>query len=168
MPTADPKQLAQALPLRDIHLPPPPGWWPLAPGWWLVLGLILVLALLLVLLWRRHRRLRYRRQALRQLSNLETANNLSASSLVAELSILLRRAALCAFPTEDCAGLSGEAWLQFLDRSLKDQSFAAGAGRCLATGPYQPTVEIDHSALLSLCRRWLRRLPPVPRHGRVR
>ena len=28
--------------LRDIHLPPEPGFWPPAPGWW-ILALILVL-----------------------------------------------------------------------------------------------------------------------------
>jgi len=168
MPAPDPARLAQALPLRDIHLPPPPGWWPPAPGWWLLAGLLAALPLLLLLLWRRFRRLRYRRQALSRLATLEQEQELAPSALVAELSALLRRAALCAFPAENCASLSGEAWLGFLDRPLKGQPFSGGAGRCLATGPYQRAVEIDRGALLGLCRRYLRRLPPAPRRGRAR
>jgi len=158
MPVADPDKLAQALPLRDIHLPPPPGWWPPAPGWWLLAGLVVLLGFLLALLWRRIKRLRYRRQALQQLADLEQ-QGFPASTLLAELSMLLKRAALSAFPEENCAALNGEDWLRFLDRSLKDNSFSQGIGRCLATGPYQSAVEIDRTALLSLCRRWLQRLP---------
>jgi len=37
-PTIDVSQL----PLRDIHLPGPVGWWPPAIGWWLVAALVLV------------------------------------------------------------------------------------------------------------------------------
>ena len=167
MPAADPVQIGQALPLRDIHLPPAPGWWPPAPGWWLLIGLLVVLIPLCLFLWRRSRRLRYRRQALRQLSSLERADDLAGHVLLAELSLLLKRAALCAFPDESCAGLSDEAWLRFLDRPLPDQPFSTGAGSCLAVGPYQRAAEIDRAALLSLCRRWLRQLPPTPRHGRT-
>jgi len=167
MPAVDPAKLTETLPLRDIHLPSAPGWWPPAPGWWLLAGLLVILMLLLLVLWERTRRLRYRRQALDQLSQLERAE-VPASALVAELSTLLRRAALCAFPEENCAGLNGEGWLNYLDRPLKESSFATGAGRCLATGPYQPAVEIEREALLNLCRRWLRRLPPTPRRRRAR
>lgn len=166
MPAADPAKIGQALPLRDIHLPPAPGWWPPAPGWWLLAGLLAVLALACLFLWRRARRLGYRRQALRLLTGLERTDT-TGHALLAELSILLKRAALCAFPEENCAGLSDEAWLRFLDRSLPDRPFSTGAGSCLATGPYQRSAEIDRAALLSLCRRWLRRLPPAPRRGRA-
>ena len=31
----DPTQL----PLRDLHLPPDIGWWPMAPGWWVLLAI---------------------------------------------------------------------------------------------------------------------------------
>jgi Domain of unknown function (DUF4381) len=168
MPAPDPASIAQTLPLRDIHLPPPPGWWPPAPGWWFLAALVTLLVLLLLVLRRRALRLRYRRAALHQLARLEESESLPPGALVAELSALLRRAALCAFPEQSCAGLSGEDWLRFLDRSLKEQPFATGAGRCLATGPYQRSVAIERAELLSLCRRWLRRLPPKPRRRRVR
>jgi hypothetical protein len=167
MPEADLVRIGQSLALRDIHLPPVPGGWPPAPGWWLLTGLSATLTLLLLLLWQRGRRLRYRRQALRQLTCLAQTNEISSHVLLAELSTLLKRAALCAFPDEHCAGLSGEAWLCFLDRSLADTLFTTGVGRCLASGPYQQAVEIDHEALLNLCRRWLRRLPPAPSRGRT-
>ena len=36
----DPK----ALPLRDIHLPEPIGWWPPALGWW-ILALLVILTI---------------------------------------------------------------------------------------------------------------------------
>ncbi len=50
--------------LRDMHLPPPPGWWPPAPGWWLTGGLLLLLVALGVAAWRRHRSANaYRRRA---------------------------------------------------------------------------------------------------------
>jgi cbb3-type cytochrome oxidase subunit 3 len=163
MPVADPATFDQPLPLRDLHLPPPPGWWPPAPGWWLLVALVIVLLLLLFFLWQRARRLRYRRAALRQLHALEENDALPPSALVAELSALLRRAALCAFPDESCAGLSGEEWLRFLDRSRQEQPFSTGVGRCLATGPYQREVEIERAELLRLCRCWLQKLPPMPR-----
>jgi len=145
-----------ALPLRDIHLPEAPGWWPPAPGWWLLAGLALVLLAGLGWLWRRHRRGRHRRLALREIEKL---SQLPAAELAAELSQLLRRAALCHFPRRDCAGLCGEAWLEFLDHPFPERPFSRGAGRALLEAPYRPEAGIDTQALLELCRRWLKRLP---------
>lgn len=57
--------------LRDIHTPPPPGWWPPAPGWWLLAALALGAILLAGLwLWRRYRRRAYRRAARAELAAL--------------------------------------------------------------------------------------------------
>ncbi|SEA23232.1 protein of unknown function [Desulfuromusa kysingii] len=157
-------QTAQKLPLRDIHLPPTPSWWPLAPGWYLLIVLLLLILLLLWFLWQRAQRLRYRRQVLQQLDQLAKMD--SDHTLIAELSVLLRRSALHAFPDENCAALNGEEWLQFLDRHAAEPSFTTGIGRCLAAGPYQPTSEVDRDALLALCRCWLKRLPPTLRSRR--
>lgn len=146
------------MPLRDIHLPAAVGWWPPAPGWWVLAGLVLLLAAGLVWWWRRHRRLRYRRQALRELEQLAV---LPAAALTAGLSRLLRRVALCHVARRECAGLSGEAWLAFLDRPFADRPFSEGIGRCLLDAPYRPAAEIDHQALVGLVRRYLRQLPPA-------
>lgn len=163
MPGVDP---AAALPLRDIHLPPAPGLWPFAPGWWLLLALLLLLCLGLWLLLRRARRLRYRRQALQQLTELERNLQLSPSALLSALSALLRRAMLCTFDRQSCAGLSGEAWLLFLDQGFRDAPFSSGVGRCLGQGPYQQECNFDRVALLALCRRRLKKLPAAPRNRR--
>ena len=31
-----------ALPLRDLRLPEPVGWWPPAPGWWILAAIVVV------------------------------------------------------------------------------------------------------------------------------
>ncbi len=169
MPAAEPHPGGTPiLPLRDLHLPEPPGFWPPAPGWWLVFGGLLLVLVLAWVLGKRRKRLRYRRAALRQLAKLER-QKLADRDLLVRVSSLLRRAALAAFPQSGCAGLQGENWLLFLD--AHDQgadAFSHGPGRCLAAGPYQPAPQYDRAALLGVCRSWLKQLPPQPRAGRGR
>src|SRR3546814_17152591 len=107
--------LKEALPLKDIHLPPAPGIWPLAPGWWLALA-VLVFALIAIgrWWWARHQR-RVRHRQLEQLFARCTDAAMSPTARLAQLSQLLRRAARVALG--DAAGqLHGEHWLQWLDR----------------------------------------------------
>jgi hypothetical protein len=151
--------------LRDIHLPEPVGWWPPAPGWWLLLAALLALFLLLSL-WRRQARLRrWRREARTAISRLRQQHQQrpeSGRAVVEQLSALLRRIAITRFPAVEVASLSGEAWLQFLDRPLKgSNAFQQGAGRLLAQAPYRSQhVNIrEVEALLNLAERWLAALP---------
>ncbi len=146
-----------ALPLHDIHLPAPIGWWPPAPGWWILSGLLLLVPLLVWGWWRFRQRRRMRQLALQQLEKL---TDFPETELLIALSRLLRQAAIIHFPRQDCAGLSGQDWLEFLDRSLNDRPFSTGIGRCLSDAPYRPGTEVDTVALLDLCRRWLKKLPP--------
>jgi len=144
--------------LRDIHLPGPVSWWPPAPGWWALAALLLLALGAGLWWWRRRQRLRWRRSALGQLARLRGVND---AVLVRELSVLLRRVAVSRYPQSEVAALSGAPWLAFLDRALggTDTPFQTGAGRVLATGPYAARVQVDETALLALCERWIKQLP---------
>jgi hypothetical protein len=156
------------LPLRDIHLPPPVGWWPPAPGWWLLaLALVLLgVGLWLLLRWFRRGRLRRAARAALQQLFAEYRGHGDDRRLLRELSVLLRRIALSRFPRRRVARLSGAPWLAFLDQPLDGsrlaEGFSRGPGRVLAEGPYAPAAELDAAALERLCRTWLRRLPKGP------
>ena len=65
--------------LRDIHLPPPPGWWPPAPGWWLLaLVGVVVLVLAVRMLWRLERDRRWRARVRAELERIAAAHALDA------------------------------------------------------------------------------------------
>ena len=153
----DPSQL----PLRDLHLPDPVGWWPLAPGWWLLLAMLAAALVWLAVVARsRHRQGAARRHALRKLRELERryAEDGDAVQLAIDVSALLRRAILAYSPRADVAGLTGPAWMERLDSGLAAPLFADGAGRALLDLPYR-RPGADHSAdvtaLLSAVRRRL-------------
>ena len=141
--------------LHDIHAPPPVSWWPPAPGWWLLLGIVVVV----LLLWWRLRRARpWRRPALRELQELELEFRASGDvgTCVAKLSVLLRRVALSA--RAPAAALTGEAWLKYLDELGRMQQFNKGIGRALITAPYARAQTVDVPELITLIRRWLKRV----------
>lgn len=149
----------QQLPLRDIHLPDPIGWWPMAPGWWLLLISVLGLLITAVWLWRALTRQSLKKIARRELNTLQERYDLSAADKVRQLSILLRRISISAYPRAEVASLTGNAWLGFLENHLKDRRFLQGPGRLLAEAPYRPVQEIDLGPLFRLCREWIERLP---------
>lgn len=152
----------QQLPLRDIHLPEPIIWWPPAPGWWLLLAsfFILILSIFLLRRWLLKRHKEPKRIARRELKRLqkEYKQHQNPQILVQKISTLLRRICLSYYPRAKVAGLTGEAWLQFLDKQVENQPlvnqpFTQGKGRCLIDAPYIPhKVDIDVDGLFKLCR----------------
>jgi len=130
----------QALPLRGLHLPEPVGWWPLAPGWWLLIAVLVVASALLIRTWlQRRARSAARRRALRQLEESRSAyaHHGNPVTLGAEVSELLRRTMLAYAPRAEVAGLTGDAWLAWLDRDLDEPRFRDGPGRKLLELPYR-------------------------------
>ena len=158
-PAFPPDPLAE---LRGYHLPEPVSWWPPAPGWWLlVLLLLIMLGTVIWLLLRSRRRGAARRSARRELQALRAAHVADADDavLVQGLSRLLRRFALARFPQERVAGLTGEAWLHFLDRQSPDNPFTQGPGRALVEAPYRPEMSVQASELTGLVERWIKANP---------
>ena len=159
-----PDEAATTLPLRDIHLPPDPSFWPPAPGWWLLAALLLGAGLLLARRlprWRARRRLRRAIEA--ELDRIAADRESDPATRAAALSGLLRRAARLIDPA--AVALSGEDWLAFLDRQWPPArrgvaSFRQEPARLLLELPYRPPGDrdarsADLPALIALAREWL-------------
>ena len=149
----------ESLPLRDIHLPDPVSWWPLAPGWWALMVLIVMVVLLIAYCIRRYRNHKISALYLvkQELERIKTDFNINQdkSNLVKELSELIRRLSISIFPREESAGLTGEEWLKFLDQYSDKNEFDNGIGRVLIEAPYQADPEFNSNELLALIASWV-------------
>jgi hypothetical protein len=164
------------IPIHDIHLPATVSWWPPAPGWWILGALLVILAVFVARRLARRPaspdRERSRRMAAIHehwrtfLSTYGTDAGDVDGHGVRELSEFLRRVALSLHSRESVAGLSGEAWLAFLDQTTQGNDFRSGVGRLLLDAPYRPPGAIATSewrSLLELCDRWVARAVQPPR-----
>jgi hypothetical protein len=146
------------IPLRDIHLPGPVGWWPPAPGWWILLG-VLVFAAVFSLV--RYRQLYRERAALKALNAVLVALEHGEEPVycLQRISMILRRFAMSvAARTDSIAGLTGERWLAYLDSRWERGAFAGGQGRVLTVGPYTRPERVrpdDVVELNAICRDWV-------------
>jgi len=101
--------------LRDIVIPEAPPLWPPAAGMWVALGIIVLLMLLVAWkLYTMRRRNAYRKAGLLLLSEVKTAH---------DVSVVLKRVALAAFPREHVASLYGDDWAAFLQTTCAHTSF---------------------------------------------
>ncbi len=160
-----------ALPLRDIHLPEPVSWWPLAPGWWFFGGALLVAAALAAWLWRRHRRARLPRAVGAELSAIETAYaaDRDLHRAAGRLSVLARRVAL-ARGLSDAVAATGRPWIDLIARDCGTQPPPAVAA-LLTEAAYSPpsAAALGDDVLadaVALIRHWAERpLPGEARHA---
>lgn len=142
------------LPLRDLHLPDPVGWWPLAPGWWFVIVVLVIsVGWLLLQVLRAYRINAARRYAVRRFGAIEAEYRRHRDPVLLgkQLSQLLRRSMLAYAPRADVAGLTGAKWLEWLDRDLPVPYFHTEGGKSLSQLPYRNPADdfrdIDIGAL---------------------
>lgn len=147
--------------LLDIPVPPEVGLWPATWPARIAIAVFLAAVIAGVWQWLRHRRSnRYRREALAELKRIAQApGGMASQQTAAQLSLLVRRTALAAFPRKTVAPLAGEEWLAFLDRSFAGTGFSDGPGQLLVSAPYSPMPpgETQLAALVELTGRWIRR-----------
>jgi len=147
--------------IDEIMLPEAISWWPSAPGWQ-VLGVILVAWLLLrvIRLVRYWWRNRYRREALRQLQQVQQQADGQMQDVVAVIPYYIKVTALQAYPRAEVASLSGDTWLAFLDAHYSGPSFADGTGRKLLAVSYLPREQWqlddnESGRLIQMAQQWI-------------
>ena len=145
-----PNWLAQ---LSPAHVPPPPGWWPLAPGWW-GLALLLAVAVAAVTYWQRRPPVRLRRAALRELEHLELTA-VDDAALARGLEHLLRRLAVARFGRDAVASLSGPRWIAFVI-AHGGAAWAGESGSGLLHAAYGGTSKPERALWLTGARAFLK------------
>jgi hypothetical protein len=139
--------------LRDIHLPPPPSWWPLAPGWWALAVLILVAIGLGLWWWRRQRRRHTEeRLVLAEVDHLLASARAQPQLLASGLHQLLRRGALRIDPL--AAQQHGDDWRRTLARIPVDTATLEQL-HGVEAAMFRPGAPLDADAAARATRRWL-------------
>lgn len=102
--------------LRDIVPPDAPPLWPLATEAWLLLAMLASVAFILIYQRRQARkREAYRRAGLALLDGVSTVH---------DVSVVLKRVALAAYPREQVASLYGEDWADFLRQTCHRHDYS--------------------------------------------
>lgn len=155
-------ELAQ---LRDIHMPLPINWWPLAPrGYCLLLVLLLLGGLLWIYGRRYYQNGRAKRAALQLLSQYRLASQQQDSQMTcAQVSMLLRRVALAYYPRKEVASLQGDDWILFLNKTANRVRWGRKLDfnrvrKELLQLPYCPTHQPNQlPLLLRMAAIWIKR-----------
>jgi hypothetical protein len=159
----DPKLSAALEGLRDIHLPAPVSFWPLAPAAWALFALA-VLTVVAAMWAIRRRRRSVRRVALHELRALEAAFQAAKVAetdrveLAISLTTLLRRVALVRVTRNGVGALHGEPWVAFLTEGTKDAARSPRVVRDLVQTAYggERSAAGDPVEWLAFARSWIR------------
>ena len=143
--------------LQGLKTPEHAPWFPLAPGWWLI---VIGVAALLSGWWFykcKKNNARFYQVSHRELLsiNLKFSDTSQNAEFIQAISRWLRQVSLQAFPDKDISALTGDNWLNFLDSILYGNDFSQGDGKVFGTLVYSKQPEINRTAILSLCNRWL-------------
>jgi hypothetical protein len=152
----NPDPLAQ---LRDIHAAANASWWPPAAGWWMLFLLLLLALIFVSRYFKARRKVKQRRQQMLgwiDLLNVLVDPKEQPQAYLSGVNRVFKVVALKAFPAENCAALSGSAWVAFLREKLENQS-ATEPLQALASGPFDPRPEFDAAAICELGRDWINR-----------
>jgi len=146
--------------LKDIHLPPVPGWFPPAPGWWILAFLLLVLIVYAFYKWRQRQLFRRPiKLALQELFQLDLQSNDPAvqCQTLQAISALLRRFCLVFFPRRQVAGLCGQSWLDFLKKRAGEKGLKITDAELypLLEDAYAPVAATDLEVLGKIIEKWL-------------
>ena len=94
--------------------------------------------------------------AKKHFKSLRQNEQLTKQEQLVALSSLMRRTAVSLYPRTDVASLTGEDWLNFLDKSIANRGFNSDTGWLLTDALYSQSVDTQYlGALYNLCETWL-------------
>ena len=147
--------------IDEIILPDAISYWPTAPGWQ-VLGVLVGIVVIIRAIQRAKHwwRNRYRREALRQLDQVQKQAGKQLQDVVAVLPHFIKVTALHAYPRQEVAALNGKPWLSFLDAHYSGPAFSEGIGEKLLALAYLPREQWqlndqESNELINMVRRWI-------------
>lgn len=137
--------------LKDIHLPPEIGLFPLGYG---AVTLVIIFVLLIVLTpYFRYLYLQSKKKYALDVLNALKQNNMSS---ICKISELIRR--ICKIKHKKAVALYGAAWADFLNKT-SDEKISLSQMNILVNAPYAPaTLEVnqkDFSALKHFAQKWV-------------
>ena len=144
--------------LKDIHLPHPVGWWPLASGWYVLIGIIFIgLIFIVYFSYQRYLGTQAKKQALAllQVYAVEYTKTGDTQLTSARISELLKRVALVYYPRQHVAGLHGEEWINFLNSTGQGVDFKS-IKTMLLDLPFKPNDFINLNPLIMQAKRWIK------------
>ncbi|EMI52935.1 DUF4381 domain-containing protein [Rhodopirellula sallentina] len=132
--------------LRDVAVPPPVSWWPLAPGWWVLIAVVVAGVVFGVLKWRRHWLAdAYRRDA------LEAVDRASTDAAIVQI---LKRTAIGADTRSHVGSLTGRRWCDWLS-ATGDASMTDETAERITVGVYRDGNRRTPE-LADFAKRWIR------------
>ncbi len=159
---------AQALQLRDIHLPHT-SLWPLAPGWWILLILALVGLFFLIKKIRKIQKLKALNKLMQnELASIREAYNQhkNKQQFAADAAQLLKRFVRHIVTDSRATALTGKAWINYLHNLSKGDDFKQHA-QTLTHGQYQKNSNFDVSKLTASLKNFFpKAIKNVAKHKR--
>lgn len=158
-PSQNPQVQAVLAQFKDIEIPDPVTWWPLAGSVWaLIISIIGIVIGLSWYYWVSYKNNRYRREATQKFEAILNKKLPSQEAILA-INQLLKQVAITHYGRTRVSSLSGEAWLKFLQ---KTGSYIEQPKNLLSffQSSYQPhSLEINKAefeGFLTYSRAWIK------------
>lgn len=151
--------------LRDIADIGAVSWWPLAPGWWV--AIIVSTLLLCYLIYKLYELISFRNSwrytIYKELSSLlEEESSLSAQDKIETISKYLRITNIKKFGRQDCASLTGDKWMSWLEMHDPQCYKWTKHEKILATSYSNKSIDSDNIdqqilEMVDALRKWLKK-----------
>lgn len=141
--------------LKDIQLPTAIGYWPLPIGYWIVIIISIILLCIIGVFTLKHfKRTAAKREALRQLADLQPEEDYFAI----QVNSILKRAAMSYVPRHQIASLEGTAWYHWLAQQNNIPELSQ-----LLDSRYQaaPLSVAEQLTLKTVAKKWLVNSLPI-------